>query len=172
MEMAARKEKKEPAIKVSERKMGEPAPRRPYDLWLDMDRLFDRFRAAFDDLFWPSRNSTDVQEYRQPPMDIIDHGDRYEMRVDVPGIPKENVDISVTQTGVEISAKHENVEEEHGKNWLRRERSSMDFYRCVEFPEEIKPDKVEAEMNDGVLTITFPKAEPKPEYKPKKIKIK
>ena len=66
----------------------------------------------------------------------------------------------------------ETSEEEKNKNWLRRERSSTNFYRHLELPEELKTDSVEAEMKDGVLTIKLPKVEPKPEFKTTKVKIK
>ena len=58
------------------------------------------------------------------------------------------------------------------KNWLRRERSSTSFYRALELPEELKTDNVDAEFSDGILTVKLPKVEPKPEHKPKKVKIK
>jgi len=48
----------------------------------------------------------------------------------------------------------------------------MSFYRNVEFPEEVKTDTVEAELKDGILHLSIPKVEPKPEYRATKVKIK
>jgi len=48
----------------------------------------------------------------------------------------------------------------------------MSFYRSVEFPDKIKTDMVEAEFKDGILDLSLPKAEPKPEFKSTKVKIK
>jgi HSP20 family protein len=109
---------------------------------------------------------------RTPTMDVVDLGNRYEMTFEMPGISKDNIEIQVMPNAVEISAKQENEEEEKKKNWLRRERSYTNFYRHLELPEEIKTDSVEAEMKDGVLTMSLPKIEPKPEYKATKVKIK
>ena len=105
-------------------------------------------------------------------MDVADLGNKYEMQVEMPGIPKDKINIEVSPNAIEISGKHETTEDDKNKNWLRRERSSMSFYRRAEFPAEIKSDQVEAEFKDGILTLALPKVEPKPEYKSTKVKIK
>jgi HSP20 family protein len=162
------------AIRPTEEKQGEITPRRPYELWTDMDQLFDQFRTNFNDLFWRPNTSplSTFDDLRAPMMDVADLGNKYEMKVEIPGIPKENINIDVSPTSIEISAKHETEEDENNKNWLRRERNSTSFYRSVEFPDKIKTDAVEAEFKDGVLNLTLPKSEPKPEVKSTKVKIK
>jgi HSP20 family protein len=162
------------ALQPTEGKQGEITERRPYDLWTDMDQLFDQFRNNFEDLFWRPHSSlhTPFDSQRTPMMDAADLGNKYEMKVEMPGIPKENISIDVSPNNIEISAKHETAEDEKNKNWLRRERSSMSFYRSVEFPDKIKTDTVEADFKDGVLNLSLPKAEPKPEFKSTKVKIK
>jgi HSP20 family protein len=173
--MVARKDKEKtlPAEKEEATK-GEITTARPYDIWSNMDKLFDNFRSAFDDLFWMPRGRAmaPLTQFAAPPMDIVDNGDSYEMKINAPGISKDQVNIEVTATGIEVKANQEGVTEETGKNWLRRERSSRNLYRSVEFPEEIDPNNVDAEMKDGVLNITLPKIEPKPEMRPRQVKIK
>jgi len=170
--MALRKEKKEKLAVIPKEKRGTIA-RRPYDVWMDMDRLFDRFRSNFDELFWGPETSPMISsDYRTPVMDVVDLGDKYEMRVEMPGIKKEDVNIEVTPTMVEICAEHEETSEDKGKNWLRQERSSIGFSRCLELPEELKTGTVDAELKDGVLTLLLPKAEPKPQYEKTKVRIK
>jgi len=174
--MAIRKKKENKlAVKPSENK-GEITSMRPFDLWSEMDRMFDNFRTDFDELFWPwgQRNypSTALTQRRTPPMDVADLGDRYEMHLEMPGIPKDNINIEVTQNTVEISAQYEESKEEKDKNWLRRERSSTQFYRTLELPEELKTDNIDAELKEGILILKLPKAKSKPGDKPKKIKIK
>jgi HSP20 family protein len=162
------------AIRPAEEKKAEIAQRRPYDLWTDIDQLFDQFRSNFDDLFWRPRSNimSTFDDLRTPMMDVADLGNKYEMKVEMPGISKEKINIDVSPNAIEISAKHETTENDKNKNWLRRECSSMSFYRRAEFPAEIKSDQVEAEFKDGVLTLALPKVEPKPEYKSTKVKIK
>jgi HSP20 family protein len=172
--MPIRKDRKDKIIERKQKK-GELTERRPYDIWRDMDSLFDSFRSGFDDLFWPSQGTNTLTTYiqdRTPPMNIADLGDHYEMRLEVPGIPKENIEIEVKQNGLEIKAECDETTEEKGKNWLKRECSGTSFYRSIELPEDLNTNKVDAELKHGVLTVTLPKLEPKPAQKSKKIKIK
>lgn len=173
MTIRKKKENKE-AIKPYEGK-AEITTKRPYDLWSDFDRMFEDFRTGFDNLFWPLKHRQTLNLYnenRKPPLDISDRGDHYEMHIEVPGVPKEDINIEVTPNGIEISAEHENMQEEKEKGWLRRERSNVSFYRCLELPEELKTEDVEAELKNGILTLLLPKVSPKPEYKTTKVKIK
>jgi HSP20 family protein len=166
--------KNKPVTRVEETS-GEITTRRPYDLWTEMDRMFDQFRHGFDGLFWHFGGKSYLPispSNRAPPMDVSDLGDKYEMKVELPGISKDNIDIEVNKNSVNISAKHEEGKEEKDKNWLRRERSSTSFYRHLEFPEDLKTDTVEAEYRDGVLTLGLPKLEPKLGAKPVKVEVK
>jgi len=172
--MVLKKDKEDKLTVVPSERSG-ILPRRPFDLRSDIDRIFDRFRAEFDDLLWPWRHRepvTAMTESRVPLMDVADLGDRYEMRLEMPGIPKEDINIEVTPNSIEISAEHDESKEDKGKNWLRRERSSMSFYRSIELPEELKTDEVDAELKNGVLTVMLPKVKPTPKQKARKVKIK
>jgi HSP20 family protein len=147
--------------------------RRPYDIWNEMDQLFDQFRTNFDDLFWgPRENLLSSYQNRAPLTDVVDHGDHYEMNIEMPGITKDNVNIEVTSNTIEVSAEEKETKDEKNKNWLRKERTEKKFFRSMELPEEFKTDNVEAEIKNGVLTVMLPKVEPKPKDKPKKVKIK
>jgi HSP20 family protein len=173
--MVIRKEKKDKIMVRPKERKGEITPRNAFDIWSDFDRIFDNFRSRFDDLFWPTIQTTRpliYDESRAPLADVADLGDRYEMHIEMPGIKKDNVNIEVTPNSIEISAECGGSEEKKGKNWLRRECSNMSYYRSLELPEEIKTDNVEAELKNGVLKLNIPKVEPKQEYKPTKVKIK
>ncbi len=173
--MAREKEKKEKLIvktpETLRHRSSEPLSR---ELRTDFDRLFDQFRSNFEDLFWYPRSNMIVptEKIRIPPLDVVDLGDKYELTLEMPGVPKENIDIKVTPNEVEISAENKTQEEEKGKNWLRRERSSMSFYRNFTLPEALRTDSSDAELKDGVLTLTLPKIAPKPHHKPQKINIR
>ena len=173
--MVLRKEKKNKLAIKPTKKVDNIAIRRPYDLWADMDRMFDDFKTQFSDLLLPWSQGDELTTYvmdKTPLMDIADLGDKYEMHVEMPGIPKDDIEIEVTPNSIEICAEHEENKEDKDKNWLRRERSSMSFHRSLELPEKIKSDNVDAEFKDGILTVMLPKVEPKPKHKASKVKIK
>jgi HSP20 family protein len=172
--MTIRKEKKN-ALTERSGNNREMVEKRPFDLWTDIDRMFNDFRSDFTNLFWPwsQRNElTNMIPTKTPPMNIADLGDRYEMHVEIPGIPKENINIEVTPNSIEISGQHEESKENKRKNWIQRECNCMRYYRSLDFPEEVKSNDVNAEMKKGILTIMLPKVKPRPEQKPKKVTIK
>lgn len=172
--MSLRKEKKNKIIEHPSTQ-GQITNTRPYDIWSEFDHLFDTFRSNFDDLFYPfghqGRFLPSTQQ-RIPPMNLADLGDRYEMKVELPGVAKEDVNIEVTTNGIEIKAQHCETSENETENWLRKECSATSFYRSLELPEELKTDNVQAELKDGILSISLPKMQPKPESKAKKVSIK
>lgn len=163
---------------ISERNQeerGDIIERSPGYFLSEMDHWFDQLRNDFEQLFWNPRESypTELTSWnRTPAVDVADHGDKYEMHVELPGINKEDINLEVTTHGIELSAKQEQNQDKKGKNWLRKERTTSSFYRSFEMPEEVKTDGVEAEMNDGVLTVILPKTKPTPKQKSTKIKIK
>lgn len=162
------------SIKPKKKEKMEITERRPHDLWIDLDQMFNRFRTDMDDLFLSPfrRFPVALSEFKTPSTDIADCDDKYEVCAEMPGIPKNDINIEVTPNSIEISAEHQESEEEKKKNWLRHERSSMSYYRIFDLPEEIKSDNVEAEFKDGILTVMLPKVKPRPEYKSKKVNIK
>ena len=173
--MTIRNEKKNKLAIRPTKKNSNITLRRPYDFWVNMDRMFDDFRTQFEDLFWPMAFEDELIEdmkIRNPPMNIADLGDKYELQVELPGIPKEDINVEVTPNSIEISAEHEESKEDKDKNWLRKELSGMNYYRSLEIPEEIKSDNIDAEFKDGILRVVLPKVEPKTKHKISKVKIK
>ncbi|MEF8848434.1 MAG: Hsp20/alpha crystallin family protein [Candidatus Thermoplasmatota archaeon] len=173
--MAFRRKKNDLSEREKGSKKDEITESRPTtSLWTDMDRLFNQFRHNLDNLFWntPTSNLEECTLNRTPPVDVADQGDRYEMKIELPGIPKDDVNVEISPNGVEVSADREEKKEEKGKNWLRRERSSSSFHRCFDVPEELKTEDAEAEMKDGVLNLKLPKVKPKPKKEARKLEIK
>jgi HSP20 family protein len=132
--------------------------------WLEMDRLFDNFRRDFERSLsmFPSVGiptlSTPVS------CDLVDEGDRFIINAEMPGIHKEDVKLNVTDSAVEISADHKEEEKEKRKNYLRKERKEISYYRTLSLPEKVVSSKAKAKMNNGILSIEIPKvtSTPKP----------
>ncbi|KAF3783238.1 class I heat shock protein 3 [Nymphaea thermarum] len=89
-------------------------------------------------------------------------------KADLPGLKKEEVKVELEERNVlKISGERSRESEEKNEKWHRVERSSGKFLRRFRLPENVMLDQVKAAMEDGVLTVTVPKApEPKPEIKP------
>jgi len=144
-------------------------------LWTDMDRLFEEFKRDFADLFWPRLLPavSALHAVREPCCDLVDEGKAYRVRVEMPGIPKDKIEIHATEDGVEVKAEAATEEEEkRGGKVISTERSYSSVYRRLSFPEEVLPWKAEAELKNGILEISVPKKTPKPEPKKHAIKIK
>jgi HSP20 family protein len=132
-----------------------------YPLRDEMDRLWSGLLGTAADGVeaWVSRN--------QPPVNVWEQETALVVELEVPGVRKDQVDISVT--GDELSIRVNRPEsEEKDVTYHRRERPVGTFSRVVRLPVGIDADHVEAEIRDGVLTITLPKAE---SAKPRKIHV-
>lgn len=144
----------------------------PMAVMNDMDRLFDDFRAQWENAFLAPRAwSTD--QIRQPLVDLTDNGREYVVKAEVPGLNKENLSIEITENSVEISGQTsvEQKEEDKDKGYIRRERRYSSFYRSIPLPDAVVTDKADAELKDGILTVKLPKAKT-PEKTPKKVQVK
>ncbi|WP_455367396.1 Hsp20/alpha crystallin family protein [[Eubacterium] cellulosolvens] len=170
---------KEKGGKVPVRKgKGEMVSWHPSDIFKEMDRVFDDFRVGFESLFLPERRWTwpirmpriTLPEVRAPFCDLVDTGKEYTLCAEMPGIPKEKIDINIDKDSVEISAEAKIETEAEKKGYVSRERSYSRFYRSMSFPEEVLPDKAEAKYENGLLNLKVPKKTPT-EIKKHKVKI-
>ena len=95
-----------------------------------------------------------------------------EIRAEVPGIPRDKIDVTVTKNGIEILGEASARNEDKDKNFVVRERSYSRIYKNLTFPEEVVPEKAENRVKDGVLEVSIPKKTPTPEVKKHKIEVK
>ena len=84
---------------------------------------------------------------------------------ELPGLTKENVTIDVHQNRLVISGETATSEETGKDGWVVRERRTGKFSRSLPLPSGTQPDQVKASMENGVLTVTFPKTSPEREAK-------
>lgn len=92
-----------------------------------------------------------------PAVDMFDKGDQIVVRIDLPGVPREAIDISLEKDILTVRGERPTEEEIKGDAWLCCERSMGAFYRAIQLPAEVANDQVTAEQTDGVLTIVAPK---------------
>ncbi|MGH8524999.1 MAG: Hsp20/alpha crystallin family protein, partial [Gammaproteobacteria bacterium] len=130
----------------------------------DVDRWFD---DAFRDFFsrrwlspWFERGASELRapfEGRMPKVDIVDRENDICLRAELPGVSKDDLEVSMTDNNVTIraSTKHEEHEEKGG--YHRREMSRGEFQRTVSLPVEVKGEEAKASFKDGILELVFPK---------------
>jgi len=124
-----------------------------------------------DELVLP--NSMKELDVTCPLCDLLDHETFFELRLEVPGIKKEDLDIEVGEDSVEICSEHKDSAEETETTAkvIRKEQYKRSYYRKLQMPAKIISDKVEANLDHGILTLRLPKKEPKIEQKKIKITI-
>ena len=102
-----------------------------------------------------------------PKVDMIDMDDKLFVRADVPGIMKEDLEITMSGDRLIIEANRDYEKEEKKEEFVHHEMAYGRLYRSVLLPFEVLGDKAEAEMKDGVLEIVLPKVEATTPYKVK-----
>jgi len=128
-----------------------------------MDKLFE------DSFVRPSRALAAFGEVTVPALDVYQTPNEVVVKTTLPGLKPEEISIDITGETLTIKGETKAEEEVKRENYLYQERRYGSFSRSVVLPSGLKPDKAEATMEDGVLTLTIPKAE---EVKPKAIKVK
>jgi len=102
------------------------------------------------------------------PVDMYETDDSVVVKTAIPGVNADEIEVSVTGDTLTIRAETKEESEIKRENYLRRERRFGSCCRSVTLPGGLETDKAEADYTDGVLSLTFPKAE---EVKPKSIKV-
>ena len=164
-------------MKMSEEKKREIEPWSPSevartfeDLWRD---IYKEFRPwSLTPWHIPRRLLRPEEDWKYTPLvDLVDEGDVFKVRADIPGFDKEDVNIEVTDDSIELSGEVKKEEKEEEENYKRYERSYSSFKRTLGFPEKVKPDKASASLKNGVLEVKVPKVEPTKPEKKHKVKI-
>jgi HSP20 family protein len=104
-----------------------------------------------------------------PLINLTEDKDSYYVRAELPGVKGDELNIQVTGNNLAISGERKIDTEEEGAKYHRREREAGTFSRMIGLPGEVNTEKVEANLDNGVLSISIPKAEV---AKPKQITVK
>lgn len=130
------------------------------DMRKDWDRLFD------DNIFRPM---SDGNGWHAPLVDLWQTTDEVHVKAAMPGIKPEDVDIQISGDTLTIRAETRQEEEQKDATYHMREQRYASYARSLVLPVPVKADQAKAEVTDGILHLTLPKAE---EAKPKVIKVK
>jgi len=127
----------------------------------EIDRLFE---APLGEWARPSR----VLGGWNPALDLHEDKDNFVATIELPGMKKEDIDVSLHDNCLSISGERKAEEKFEDAEVYRSERFFGRFQRTVTLPAPVAADKIKAQYKDGVLTVTLPKAE---EAKPKQIDV-
>lgn len=132
---------------------------------------FEEMEQWFDDFFnrgwltpfrrrWPTWPEFEAPfAARLPKVDVLDRDQEIVVKAELPGVQKDDLDVSLSDNTLTIKAttRHE-AEEEQGE-YYRREMSRGEFQRTLTLPSDVDSDKVKANFKDGILELTLPKIE-------------
>jgi HSP20 family molecular chaperone IbpA len=108
---------------------------------------------------------------RVAPTDVVDLGPAYQIKAEVPGIAKDQIDIRVNGNVVEIFGENRAEKNEDSRGYVHRERYVSSFHRAVELPEPIVAEQAKAKVVNGVLELELPKQKPTPSPSETRVKI-
>lgn len=137
-----------------------------FDFFRDMDRFFDEYmpRRWWRQMQagWPSRltgHGLAPFEGKTPSVDVINREGDFLVKVELPGVKKEDIQITMANNVLTLEAKMSKEEKEEKGEYYRREICSGSYRRIIELPEAVKEDGVKATFSDGILELIIPKQE-------------
>ena len=124
------------------------------------------FPTVFDDFF--SNDWMPKMKATAPAVNVKEDAKAYTMELAVPGIKKEFCRVNINNEGNlevvienKLEHKEENKEDNKKEHYLRREFSYSNYEQNYTLPDDVVKDKISAKVEDGILTVTMPKTEPK-----------
>jgi HSP20 family protein len=145
-------------------------------MFRDLMTLQDRMNRIFGEVFpaLPRRQGNDETQENvsgdwTPAVDIYENENTITLKADIPGIDPEKLEIRVDANRLLIKGERTFEKETKQENFYRVERSYGAFFRSFILPSNVQPDRIEANYNNGVLTVTLPKRE---DARPKTVRVK
>jgi len=130
--------------------------------WEEMEKAFVSFRRDLEKSF-SSLSAVSMPRFpniSETSCDVIDEGKQFRVKMNVPGVQKKDIKLNVTSNSIEVSAEHKEESEDKKKNYLRKERSQVSYFRTLPLSEKVVSTQAKAKLTDGVLDITLPKSKP------------
>ncbi len=163
--------------KKSEEKKGALAKAEAKSPFAEMEKRFRQLEKRFEDIFpddwgmptrWemPEWSKLSKMELKAPRVDIVDRDDDILVRADVPGVKKENLDVSLTDNTITIKGSTSEEKKEEKGDYYRSETMKGSFSRTMSLPSDVDGNKASTSFKDGVLEVIVPKVE-----KAKRIKV-
>jgi HSP20 family protein len=125
----------------------------------EFERLFNLTRGGLYPFRWHLGpfGRIAAEEPWVPDIDVFEKDGTVIVRADLPGMKREDIDVSVERGMLVIRGSRREESEVKEKDYYRSERVTGEFYRSVAFPEGADPSKIEATYRDGVLEVKLPR---------------
>lgn len=121
------------------------------------------FDQLFDGIFYPTAArapAADAGSTIAARFDVVEKDDRFEARIEIPGVSKEDIDVQIDGASVRVKAEVKSTASaEDGAKVLHSNRVTQSWLRNFTLPAEVDEGRAEAAYQDGVLTLTLPKKE-------------
>jgi HSP20 family protein len=142
----------------------------PWRPMRELEEMERRFENIFGRSFLPSmwRRFPTAEMGWAPAIEVYEKEDKFVVKAELPGMKKEDIDISVTGDTLSIKGERKAESEFKEEDYYFCERSYGSFSRSIALPSSIDTEKIEASYEDGVLEVSLPKV---PEVKAKKVDI-
>ena len=124
----------------------------------ELETFQDRIQRYFDDF---SNFGFNFNDSFNPRIDISEDKSGINVSVEIPGVKKDNIKITLQDNILTIEGEKKKESEQKEKNYFRAERIYGSFKRSFTLPAEVDSEKVEAKFEDGMLNINLQKLEPK-----------
>ena len=128
-----------------------------WDPFAELEQLSERMRRMLDQTFGGAGGESQAPRGWTPAVDLEETDDAYVVEADLPGVKREDVDVELM--GTELTIAGECRQGERSGTMRRQTRRTGRFEYRVVLPDHVDPDRVDASLADGVLTVRVPKAE-------------
>ena len=125
----------------------------------NMFNVFDDVEKMINQAFGDSILNKEITSHGQPLLDVYETDNTIVASLDLPGVEKKDVEVSVSNGFLTISGERKNISGESGEGRIWQETSFGTFKRTFELTEAVVEDKIKAQFKNGVLKISLPKAE-------------
>jgi HSP20 family protein len=134
----------------------------------EVDNLFNLALGRLTGANGENGRGSQLLEGWFPAVDVYEDKDSLQVKAELPGLKKEDIEISLQDGYLTVSGERKEEKKQEGADVYRSERWVGRFQRSISLPCSVEAEKIKATYNEGVLTVTLPKAE---EAKPKQIPI-
>ena len=119
----------------------------------EMNKMLDSFHRNWDATMFPQLTASFM-----PRLDITEEEKTFTVTAELPGMNEKDIELSISGDALSIKGEKKEEKDDKSKNYYYSERSYGSFMRTIPLPRQIEVDKVSANFQKGVLTITLPKS--------------